>query len=147
MGVYPPKLKSGKFNAFKTGIIHNFSHNVNLIYLDDSMSINRRTILKSSILLATPLQALTSIEVPQMQEVKSMSSNDFWHSIRTEFPMDRTMINLNNGGVSPSPRSVMQALHTEFGLCEPSAGKEYLAAARTWFGTCKARGSIIVWRK
>jgi len=26
--------------------------------------------------------------------------------------MDRTMVNLNNGGVSPSPRSVMQALHT-----------------------------------
>lgn len=105
-------LECGKFNAVKTGIIHNFSHNISLIYWICSMSMNRRTVLKSSILLATPLKALSSFETPILEESKSLPHNDFWQSIRTEFPMDRTMINLNNGGVSPSPRSVMQALHT-----------------------------------
>jgi len=32
---------------------------------------------------------------------------DFWFNIREAFTVDRTMINLNNGGVSPAPRIVM----------------------------------------
>jgi selenocysteine lyase/cysteine desulfurase len=32
---------------------------------------------------------------------------DFWLNIRHAFVVDRTMINLNNGGVSPAPRVVM----------------------------------------
>jgi selenocysteine lyase/cysteine desulfurase len=32
---------------------------------------------------------------------------DFWFQIREAFTVDRTMINLNNGGVSPAPRIVM----------------------------------------
>ncbi|MFM7156532.1 MAG: aminotransferase class V-fold PLP-dependent enzyme [Bacteroidota bacterium] len=76
------------------------------------MSINRRTLLKSSLLLATPAQSFAALEESMQYVSKPMGNIDFWHSIRTEFPMDRTMINLNNGGVSPSPRSVMQALHT-----------------------------------
>jgi selenocysteine lyase/cysteine desulfurase len=35
---------------------------------------------------------------------------DFWREIQQAFTLDRTMINLNNGGVSPSPRVVMDAL-------------------------------------
>ena len=76
------------------------------------MSINRRTLLKSSLLLATPAQSFAALEESMQYVSKPMGNIDFWHSIRTEFPMDRTMINLNNGGVSPSPRSVMQALYT-----------------------------------
>jgi isopenicillin-N epimerase len=34
---------------------------------------------------------------------------DFWHEIQQAFTLDRTMINLNNGGVSPSPRVVHEA--------------------------------------
>jgi len=55
---------------------------------------------------------MSVIENSSKEDYKSMNEKDLWHSIRTEFPMDRTMVNLNNGGVSPSPRSVMQALHT-----------------------------------
>jgi len=29
---------------------------------------------------------------------------DFWFNIRHDFTVDRNMINLNNGGVSPAPR-------------------------------------------
>jgi isopenicillin-N epimerase len=32
---------------------------------------------------------------------------DFWFRVRHAFTVDRTMINLNNGGVSPSPKTVM----------------------------------------
>lgn len=33
---------------------------------------------------------------------------DFWFNIREAFLVDRTMINLNNGGVSPSPKIVVE---------------------------------------
>src|SRR5271165_2014991 len=32
---------------------------------------------------------------------------DFWMNIRHAFTVDRNMVNLNNGGVSPSPKIVM----------------------------------------
>jgi len=32
---------------------------------------------------------------------------DFWFNIRHAFTVDRNMINLNNGGVSPAPKIVM----------------------------------------
>jgi selenocysteine lyase/cysteine desulfurase len=35
---------------------------------------------------------------------------DFWREIQNAFTLDRTIINLNNGGVSPSPRSVQDAM-------------------------------------
>ncbi len=35
---------------------------------------------------------------------------DFWQEIQRAFTVDRTIINLNNGGVSPSPRVVQEAM-------------------------------------
>jgi selenocysteine lyase/cysteine desulfurase len=35
---------------------------------------------------------------------------DFWEEIQRAFTVDRTIINLNNGGVSPSPRVVQEAM-------------------------------------
>ncbi len=35
--------------------------------------------------------------------------DDFWRGIQREFTLDRTIINLNNGGCSPSPRVVHEA--------------------------------------
>ncbi|MDH4352156.1 MAG: aminotransferase class V-fold PLP-dependent enzyme, partial [Gemmatimonadota bacterium] len=35
---------------------------------------------------------------------------DFWIQIQQAFDLDRTMVNLNNGGVCPSPRVVMEAM-------------------------------------
>lgn len=35
---------------------------------------------------------------------------DFWSEIRRAFDLDSTMVNLNNGGVCPSPRVVMDAM-------------------------------------
>ena len=56
---------------------------------------------------------------------------DFWAEIQRAFTVDRTIINLNNGGVSPSPRVVQEAMtrylalsneapaHTMWNLLEP----------------------------
>jgi len=35
---------------------------------------------------------------------------DFWLGVQQAFTLDRTLINLNNGGVSPSPRVVQEAM-------------------------------------
>ncbi|MEN9795642.1 MAG: Isopenicillin epimerase, partial [Bacteroidota bacterium] len=35
---------------------------------------------------------------------------DFWRTVQEGFAVDRTIVNLNNGGVSPSPRTVQDAL-------------------------------------
>src|SRR5881296_1275047 len=35
---------------------------------------------------------------------------DFWLEVQQAFTLDRTLINLNNGGVSPSPRIVQEAM-------------------------------------
>src|SRR3954470_8190561 len=37
------------------------------------------------------------------------ADEDYWREIQQAFTLDRTMINLNNGGVSPSPRIVHEA--------------------------------------
>ncbi|NJD09869.1 MAG: aminotransferase class V-fold PLP-dependent enzyme [Gemmatimonadetes bacterium] len=38
------------------------------------------------------------------------ADEDFWAEIQRAFTLDRTLINLNNGGVSPSPRVVQEAM-------------------------------------
>jgi isopenicillin-N epimerase len=35
---------------------------------------------------------------------------DFWSTVRDEFTTDRTVVNLNNGHVSPAPRTVQEAM-------------------------------------
>jgi selenocysteine lyase/cysteine desulfurase len=59
------------------------------------------------------------------------SDEDFWAEIQRAFTVDRTLVNLNNGGVSPSPRVVQEAMtrylalsneapvHTMWSLLEP----------------------------
>jgi isopenicillin-N epimerase len=42
--------------------------------------------------------------------IRLAADEDFWREIRHAFTIDRTLINLNNGGVSPSPRVVQEAM-------------------------------------
>lgn len=53
---------------------------------------------------------------------ESVRDEDFWFQVRHAFSVDRTFINLNNGGVSPSPRSVQEAArhYQEFSDMGPS---------------------------
>ena len=38
------------------------------------------------------------------------ADEDFWREVQLGFTLDRTVVNLNNGGVCPSPRVVHEAL-------------------------------------
>ncbi len=38
-------------------------------------------------------------------------NEDFWVNVQRAYDVDRSIINLNNGGVAPSPRMVMDAMH------------------------------------
>jgi isopenicillin-N epimerase len=38
------------------------------------------------------------------------SDEDFWGEVQRSFDVDRSLINLNNGGISPAPRSVIEQL-------------------------------------
>ena len=50
------------------------------------------------------------------------SDEDFWFAIEQAYEVDRSIINLNNGGICPSPRIVQEALreHLEFSNNAPS---------------------------
>src|SRR5438093_7965189 len=50
------------------------------------------------------------------------ADEDYWREIQQAFAVDRGIINLNNGGVSPSPRVVQDALrrHLEFSNQAPA---------------------------
>ncbi len=47
---------------------------------------------------------------------------DFWATVAAAFTVDRTMVNLNNGGVSPSPEWVQEAMkrHLDFSNLAPA---------------------------
>jgi isopenicillin-N epimerase len=48
--------------------------------------------------------------VDDRSPVEAAADEDFWAGIQRAFTVDRTLINLNNGGVSPSPRVVQDAM-------------------------------------
>lgn len=81
----------------------------------------RRTFLKS--LAVAPAAALPSFSegglgrilaasaaVGRRDADSTASDEDFWREIQQAFTVDRSIINLNNGGVSPSPRVVQDAM-------------------------------------
>jgi selenocysteine lyase/cysteine desulfurase len=73
-------------------------------------NVSRRSLLAAgaALLALQPVQAAKQLLVHQHADPDSV---DFWRGIAAEFPVDRSFINLNNGGVSPSPARVMQAVH------------------------------------
>src|SRR2546427_3827277 len=76
---------------------------------------------------------------------------DFWREIQQAFTVDRNIINLNNGGVSPSPRVVQEAMrryleisnmapsYNLWDLLEPEVESVRRGLAAT-FG-CRTRGT------
>jgi selenocysteine lyase/cysteine desulfurase len=70
----------------------------------------RRNFLAPAAALAFQIQAARA-QSPDT----TAGDEDFWFNVRHAFTVDRNLINLNNGGVSPSPRVVME---TEMRLLE-----------------------------
>jgi len=81
---------------------------------------SRRSFLRSLAATAAAIPALRSDGVERvaratravgLRSPEDMASDeDFWLEIQQAFTLDRTLINLNNGGVSPSPRVVQDAM-------------------------------------
>src|SRR5215831_13478779 len=75
------------------------------------------------------LAASRSVASASRDEIAA--NEDFWRDIQEAFTVDRSLINLNNGGVSPSPRVVQDAMrryleysnqapsYTMWGVLEP----------------------------
>jgi selenocysteine lyase/cysteine desulfurase len=64
--------------------------------------------LGRSDLFARVERAAASVGQRSADEIAA--DEDFWREIRESFTLDRTIINLNNGGVCPSPRVVHEAV-------------------------------------
>jgi len=58
--------------------------------------------------MARALDALRFVAGREAEDVAR--DEDFWFEIQHAFTVDRTLINLNNGGVCPSPRVVQEAM-------------------------------------
>src|SRR4051812_25006704 len=57
-----------------------------------------------------------SRNVADVTPEKLAADESYWREIQQSFTVDRSLINLNNGGVSPSPRVVQEAMqrHLQF---------------------------------
>jgi len=66
-------------------------------------------------LLISDIEAASS-RIAHLPAAEAASDEDFWFEIQRAFTTARGIINLNNGGVSPSPKVVQEALvrHNEF---------------------------------
>ena len=59
---------------------------------------------------------------------------DFWREIQSAFTLDRNIINLNNGGVSPSPRVVQESMRRRSGVQQHRTGAHHVGGARAGGG-------------
>ncbi len=70
--------------------------------------MDRRHFFGISLLTAFQARAQDAITAVNGRAADSVARDeDFWFNIRHAFTVDRNMINLNNGGVSPAPKIVM----------------------------------------
>jgi len=80
----------------------------------------RRHFIESLVTVGATVPALTNDGLDQLRRLASgvtgrapadvARDEDFWLQVQQAFTLDRTLINLNNGGVSPSPRVVQDAM-------------------------------------
>src|SRR5262245_57635347 len=78
------------------------------------LQLHRRQVLGA---LSAPLVACTAPRLGPgssraLARARAVADDDelFWGEIARAFTVDRGMVNLNNGGVSPSPRLVQEAM-------------------------------------
>ena len=92
----------------------------------DVRMLNRRHLLGALGGLSTigvrALELGCELEGTEGEPEELASDEGYWRLVQEAFPVDRSMINLNNGGVCPSPRTVQEALtrHTAFANEAPS---------------------------
>src|SRR5262245_62544577 len=78
----------------------------------------RRSFMKGAASLATAsfnekgiVHALGAVRFVSARTAEDIATDEnFWFEVQRAFTVDRTLINLNNGGVCPSPRVVQEAM-------------------------------------
>lgn len=66
--------------------------------------------------IARVADAVTNLD-PLASPLETANDEAFWGRIQSAFDVDRTLINLNNGGVSPAPRVVIDAFKRYIDYC------------------------------
>src|SRR5579862_1833012 len=81
--------------------------------------MQRRTFLRSAAgLAALKADSITraraaAASIDSRKPEEAARDEDFWREIQQAFTVDRNIINLNNGGVSPSPKMVQDSMRRE----------------------------------
>jgi selenocysteine lyase/cysteine desulfurase len=75
---------------------------------------NRRSFIRQTAALLGGLalhqSANAAYAIPERPRLPDGPDEDFWRQVRQAYACSPTLINLNNGGVSPAPRAAMDAL-------------------------------------
>lgn len=74
--------------------------------------MTRRAFLASAAAVGFCDHALALVETAVGRAAGQAEDEEFWMQIQQAFTLDRTVANFNNGGVSPSPRVVQDALRS-----------------------------------
>lgn len=78
--------------------------------------------LRPALLRASALDVTDALRRHPGSAADVAADEDFWFEVGRAFTVDRTLVNLNNGGVSPSPGWVQEAMkrHLDFSNLAPS---------------------------
>lgn len=78
--------------------------------------------LRPSLLKASALDISEALRLHPGSPLETAGDEDFWFEVGRAFTVDRTLVNLNNGGVSPSPGWVQDAMkrHLDYSNLAPS---------------------------
>src|SRR5436305_9565577 len=81
----------------------------------DFLSLAGKSLGLAALSAATVASLLKNLEaatknVAHLTPEEAATDEDYWATIQNSFSVTRGIINLNNGGVSPSPRIVTEAL-------------------------------------
>jgi len=75
---------------------------------------SRRQFLRSAALAGAAVPALPALRADAFQVLaraaQATGEEDYWGEIQRAFDLDRTLINLNNGGCSPAPTHVLEQM-------------------------------------
>ena len=86
--------------------------------------INKAGVFSATGLLAALIQPAWSRNLDKALQATAhippdalASDEDFWHYIQQSYTVSPSLINLNNGGVAPSPKTVQDAMKRYYDLC------------------------------
>jgi len=94
---------------------------------------SRRSFVASMVGATAALPAFREEAIAQVVRAESRAGErppldvaadeSYWAEIQRAFDTDRTMVNLNNGGVCPTPTHVLEAMIRDLRFSKPSSRK------------------------